>query len=87
MATHTIPWATGSGNIILSYTGEGNETVTVESDTANEGVDRTQTLTFTDGEDLSVVRSVTQIGRRQPFNASDGGFLLSGGGQFLVLKS
>jgi hypothetical protein len=46
MATLRIPWADGNGNIILTYTGQGNGTVTVQSDTDNLGDDRSQTLTF-----------------------------------------
>lgn len=59
MATKTIPWNTGSGNIIIAYTGEGDDTVTVSSDTANTlGVDRSQVLTFkTTGN--AVTRQVT----------------------------
>ena len=42
----TIPWNDGNGNIVLTYTGEGSETVTVETDTDNLGEDRSQVLTF-----------------------------------------
>ena len=42
----TIPWEDGNGNIVLTYTGEGNATVTVETDTDNLGEDRSQVLTF-----------------------------------------
>lgn len=84
MATHTIAWQSGGGSITLDYTGSGNESVAVSS-SRNEGVDREQTLTFSTGEiDVQVV--VRQEGLRQPFSGSDGKFLLSGGGQFLVLK-
>ena len=46
MATLTIPWSDGNGNIILTYTGQGDGTVTVISDTDNLGDDRQQVLTF-----------------------------------------
>jgi hypothetical protein len=51
MASISIPWNDGSGNIVLTYTGQGNGTVTVTSDTDNLGNDRQQTVTFyvTDG--------------------------------------
>ena len=51
METLTIPWNDGNGNIILTYTGQGDGTVTVESTTDNLGVDRQQTITLktTDG--------------------------------------
>lgn len=44
MATLTIPWNDGNGNIILTYTGQGDGTVTVRSDTDNLGADREQTI-------------------------------------------
>ena len=31
--TITIPWNDGPGNIVLTYTGQGNDTVVVTSDT------------------------------------------------------
>ena len=51
MATLTIPWNDGNGNIILTYTGQGDGTVTVQSSTDNLGEDRQQTITLktTDG--------------------------------------
>ena len=46
MATISIPWNNGPGNIVLTYTGQGNESVVVTSDTDNyEGL-RQQTVTF-----------------------------------------
>lgn len=51
MATVSIPWNDGNGNILLTFTGQENETVTVTSDTDNLGYDRQQDITFyvTDG--------------------------------------
>ena len=51
MASISIPWRDGPGNIVLTYTGQGNGTVTVTSDTDNLGHDRQQIVTFyvTDG--------------------------------------
>ena len=47
MASITIPWNDGPGNIILTYTnGQGNETVTVTSDTDCIDHDRQQRVTF-----------------------------------------
>lgn len=46
MATLTIPWNDGNGNIILTYTGQGDGTVTVQSDTDNLGADREQVITL-----------------------------------------
>ena len=46
-----IPWRDGAGNIILTYNGQGDGSVTVTSDTDNLGQDRQQVVTFviTDG--------------------------------------
>jgi len=47
MASISIPWKEGTGNIILTYNGsQGNDTVTVTSDTDNLGKDRQQTISF-----------------------------------------
>jgi hypothetical protein len=46
MASISIPWHDGSGNIVLTYTGQGNGTVTVTSDTNCIDHDRRQTVTF-----------------------------------------
>lgn len=46
MATLRIPWADGNGNIILTYEGQGDGTVTVQSDTDNLGDDRSQVITL-----------------------------------------
>lgn len=46
MATLTIPWADGNGNVILTYDGQGDGTVTVRSDTDNLGDTRQMTITL-----------------------------------------
>ena len=47
MASISIPWNDGPGNIVLTYTGEGNGQVVVTSDTNNyEGHQRSQVVTF-----------------------------------------
>ena len=46
MASISIPWNDGPGNIVLTYTGHGNGTVTVTSDANNIVRDRRQTVTF-----------------------------------------
>lgn len=46
MATLRIPWNDGNGNIILTYTGQGDGVVTVETDTNNLGEDRSQIITL-----------------------------------------
>ncbi len=46
MATLTIPWQDGNGNVILTYDGQGDGTVTVRSDTDNIGDTRQMILTL-----------------------------------------
>ena len=61
MATLTIPWNDGNGNIILTYTGQGDGTVTVQSDTDNLGADREQVITLkTDDGTKSVQVTIQQ---------------------------
>ncbi len=43
MGNILIPWNDGDGNIVVS--GDGGD-VLISSDTANEGIERRQTLTF-----------------------------------------
>lgn len=60
MATKTIAWTTGTGNITLSYTGQGDDTVVVTSDPNDLYVDRSQTITFsTTAGSPTVTRQVT----------------------------
>ena len=60
MATLTIPWADGNGNIILTYTGQGNGTVTVQSDTDNLGADREQVITLKTADGTKAVQVTIQ---------------------------
>lgn len=47
MASISIPWRDGPGNIVLTYTGQGNGTVVVTSDADNlDNKARQQTVTF-----------------------------------------
>ena len=48
--TITIPWNDGPGNIVLTYTGRGNDTVVVTSDTDCIDHDRQQRVTFVVGD-------------------------------------
>ena len=51
MATKSIAWNTGSGNITLTYQGQGDGTISVESDANDIGSARSQVITVetTDG--------------------------------------
>lgn len=44
MASSTIPWGTGTGNIYLTYTGTGNGSISVTSDPNPLPITRVQTL-------------------------------------------
>ena len=63
MATKTIPWNTGEGNICVTYTGSGNGTLSVYSDTQNESPEeRSQVITLrtTDGTPTRTVSLVVR---------------------------
>lgn len=60
MATLTIPWNDGNGNIILTYTGQGDGTVTVQSDTDNLGEDREQVITLKTADGTKSVQVTIQ---------------------------
>jgi hypothetical protein len=62
--TLTIPWADGNGDIILTYDGQGDGVVTVQSTTDNLGSDRQQVITrrTADGRETAHVTIVHQTG-------------------------
>lgn len=67
MATVTIPWNDGNGNITLTYTGQGDGTVTVQSSTDNLGQPRSQVITLkTTGENpaTATVTIIQPTGRK-----------------------
>lgn len=69
MAQKLIPWNTGSGNIVVNYSGSGNDTVTVGSDTDNAAfTPRSQSITVrtTAGASISRTVTVTQTGKVVP---------------------
>lgn len=75
MASMSIPWNDGPGNIVLTYTGQGNDTVIVTSDTNNVGYDRQQQITFvvTDG----AIRHIIGTSSGHLLRTSDGHYLRS----------
>lgn len=78
---HELPWSDGDGNITLSYTGEGNATVSVSS-VRNEGLDRTRVLhVVTGSDDVSADVTVTQPGMREPYECADGDIYVCADGQ------
>ena len=71
-----IPWNDGAGNIILTYqTGQGDETVTVTSDTDNLGHDRQQIVTFV--VQNGAIRHVINTSSGHRLKTSDGHYLRS----------
>lgn len=85
MAQLVKQWSTGTGNLSVTYEGDGDGTAVFASDT-NEGIDRVMDVAFKAG-DVVEQRIVTQEGLRQPFGLSGGGvFRIKGGGRYGVLK-
>ena len=89
MATKSIAWATGTGNITLSYTGQGNDTVTVSSDPNNLYVERSQTISFTTtAGSPTVTRQVTVIqAMKEPnFITNDGKWVVTSDDKYLTVQ-
>lgn len=88
MGQQLIPWKTGSGNIIMTFTGYGNETVTVTSDENNLRTSRSQTITFktTSGGVVSRQVTVTQAAKPSNFRLSDGKFLKLSDGKYFNVR-
>lgn len=59
MATKVIPWTTGTGNITLTYNGQGNGTIVVQSDDNNLDVSRSQSITVETTKGGTVSKSLT----------------------------
>lgn len=77
MATVTIPWEQGSGDIMVALTGTGDGVATLLTGTVNEGVDRSRTVTFRTvrGGNVEVMRTVRQEGRREYLRDASGDIL------------
>lgn len=88
MASLSKAWGDGSGQSLSAvYGGSGNGTATFSSG-ANEGLDRSLGVSFKDVSGaVTVSRTVRQYGRREPFAASDGNFVIYDGGSLNVLKA
>lgn len=88
MASLSKAWGDGSGQSLSAvYGGSGNGTATFSSD-VNEGADRSLGVSFKDiSGKVTLSRTVRQYGRREPFAASDGIFVVADGGSFNVLKA
>lgn len=85
MATLVKKWNDG-GSLSVTYDGDRDGSAVFSSE-QNEGVDREISVAFVDAShQVNVARKVRQIGLREPFVVSDGGFTLADGGTFNVLK-
>lgn len=62
--TKAIPWNTGGGNIIVTFSGHGDGVVTVSSDTDCTTQDRQQVLTISGGGLTAYVLVVQKSGAR-----------------------
>jgi hypothetical protein len=70
-----VAWNSGGGNVTLTYTGQGNDTVAVGSDSINESPSaRSKILTVTDGTITRQV-TVTQAACPLNFKTADGKFI------------
>lgn len=84
MATKVKNWATGEGSVTLTYNGQGNGTIAVESDMNTSDVGRSMTISVSTG---SITRNVTVNQSACPvnFRVKDGGLMkTSDGGWFSV---
>ena len=70
MATKVIAWNTGSGNITLTYQGQGNGPITVQSDDNDIGTARSQTITV-ETVGGAVVQNLTVSQAACPFPVGD----------------
>lgn len=91
MATKTIAWNSGSGNITLTYGGQGDGTITIESSDNDLSVSRSQQITVqtTAGSpQQSVVVTITQAAKPNTpnFILSDGKYLLLSNGEYFNVQ-
>ncbi len=66
MASISIPWNDGNGNIILTYSGQGDGVVTVATDADNLGDDRSQVLTLRTTAPAGSTAATAQVLVTQP---------------------
>ena len=84
--TKQIPWNTGDGNITLTYNGQGNDSVLVDSDINDDEDSREQVLTFSGG---GITRQVTVIQEACPvnFRTSEGAIIKTADGDYFNVKT
>lgn len=86
MAVVTIPWTDGTGNITLTFTGQGNSTIIVESDDNDLDVERSQDIVVKTvvGNVRKTVTVVQQAGVN--FRTSDGKVVRLSNGLYFNVK-
>lgn len=87
MSQHRIAWNTGTGDIILNYNGEGNETVSVSSDPNNLYDERQQVVHFKT-TDNTIQRNllVKQLPKQPNFKTADGLFIITADNHYFNAK-
>lgn len=90
MATKSVAWQKGSGNITLSPNmGQGNGTVVVSSDPNDVYEDRSQTITFTataGSATLNYQVTVSQGMKEPNFKTADGYWILTADNKYFNVK-
>jgi len=84
MATTTIKWNEGEGNIVTTYDGSGNGPISIISDVPNEGLDREQAIninTTRGNNPKEVIVNVKQIGLREEYITTDEGAYITADGE------
>lgn len=86
MAQVTIPWNSGTGNIVLTFTGQGNAIVIVSSDDNSLDTERSQAITVKT-LDGSIQRRVTITQAAGPnFKTKDGERVRLKDGNYLNIR-
>lgn len=85
--TVRIPWTTGTGDIILTYTGQGNGTIVVQSDNNNLSVARSQQLTVETTVGGTVSRTITVSQQAKPFTPTVINYSYTGSVQTVTLHA
>lgn len=80
-----IPWLDGNGNIVISNI--GGDKILISSDTTNDSIERSQTLTFvTSNKAASATLEVVQKGNRVVLKDSNGLILKDSQDKILTAK-
>lgn len=78
MSVVTIPWATGTGNITLTFNGQGNGTITVTSDANDLYEERSQTVKVkTTDDSVEVDVTIRQAARVPNFITADNYYIIT----------